>query len=129
MSDTKAVARWDIGINGLSNTAEILWHYQGRYILFTDHERVVGDLTREAKGLSQSLTETFKSEEELRTALATSRAEVEGLKKDAERYRWLKDNCQAVADEHSTAGQLYFGTYLYGSIDSAIDAAMEKGNV
>lgn len=44
-----------------------------------------------------------------RDALAASRAEVEGLKKDAERYRWFRNS-----DEE---------------LDSYIDAAMEKGNV
>lgn len=93
-TDTKAVARWDIGINGLSNTAEILWHYQGRYILFTDHERVVGELKNriDVYDISQvcDKEEIAKQAilirnkeftiETLRTALAASRAEVEGLK-------------------------------------------------
>ena len=46
---------------------------------------------------------------------------------DAERYRWLRDNCQEAADYYATAGQLYFGTYGYSGIDAAIDAARAEG--
>ena len=46
--------------------------------------------------------------------------------KDAERYRWLRDNCEDVADELGTAGQIYFGTYQAGRLDAAIDAAMDQ---
>lgn len=42
---------------------------------------------------------------------------------DAARYRWLKMKCCDVADEHGTAGQLYFGTFAVGQLDAAIDAA------
>ena len=47
------------------------------------------------------------------------------LAEDAERYRWLRDNCEATADEYGTAGQLYFGTYQAGQLAAAIDAAMQ----
>lgn len=124
-TDTKAVARFDLwGFDGFMEPQK-----KGKFVRFNDHARVVGQLGKdrnEWKQLADSHVEVIR---EIRTALAASRAEVEGLKKDAERYRWLKDNCEAVADEYATAGQLYFGTYLYGNIDSAIDAAMEKGNV
>lgn len=56
--------------------------------------------------------------------IAELRAELGAKSKDAARYRWLKENCQAVADEYGPAGQLYFGTYLFGNIDSAIDKDM-----
>lgn len=46
---------------------------------------------------------------------------------DAERYRWLKCNCQHMPDELGIAGQLYFGTYAWGDLDTAIDAAMTGG--
>lgn len=52
-------------------------------------------------------------------------AECEKLRKDAERYRWLRDNCEMTADEYGTAGQLYFGTYQSGRLDEAIAAAMQ----
>lgn len=51
---------------------------------------------------------------------------LEKAEKDAARYRWLRDNCQDVADEYGTAGQLYFGTYHAGRLDAAIDAAIAQ---
>lgn len=120
-TDTKAVARWAV----LGPRATMGPSESGEVVLFTEHERVVGELTREAKGLSQSLTETFKSEEELRTALAASRAEVEGLKKDAERYRWLKDT--PWTENHEFA--LVIQCQMNAIWDETIDAAMENGNV
>lgn len=53
-------------------------------------------------------------------------AECEKLRKDAERYRWLRDNCEMTADEYGTAGQLYFGTYQAGRLDATIDDAMQR---
>lgn len=134
-TDTKAVARWDIGMNGLSNTAEILWHYQGRYILFTDHERVVGELKNriDVYDLSQvcDKEEIAKqaivirnkefTNETLRTALAASRAEAEELRKDAERYRWLRGDNGGLPSGIQWATNDLFDTF--------VDEAMEKVNV
>lgn len=50
-----------------------------------------------------------------------------GDAEDAERYRWLKCNCQHMPDEIGIAGQLYFGTYAWGDLDTAIDSAMQQG--
>ncbi|MBG6287709.1 hypothetical protein I5I61_09660 [Pseudomonas nitroreducens] len=47
-------------------------------------------------------------------------AEVERLRKDAERYRWLKENCDI-----DYRGNLPHE--LYESTDAAIDAALEGG--
>ena len=54
-------------------------------------------------------------------------AEIAGALRDAERYRWLKCNCQHMPDELGIAGQLYFGTYAWGDLDAAIDSAMQQG--
>jgi len=54
-------------------------------------------------------------------------AERDAAVADAERYRWLRDNCQEAADYYATTGQLYFGTYGYSGIDAAIDAARAEG--
>lgn len=89
-ADTKAVKRWEIGFIGLNNTPEMLWHYKGSYILFTDHEQVVGNLRNEAKGLSQSLTDCLECEKDYLSEIAELRAEVEALRKDAKRYRWIR---------------------------------------
>ena len=54
-------------------------------------------------------------------------AEIAGALRDAERYRWLKCNCQHMPDEIGIAGQLYFGTYAWDDLDAAIDSAMQQG--
>lgn len=186
-TDTKAVARWDIGNDGLSDEVKALWHYKGRYVLFTDHERVVGELTSNVHelerlcdatyvaqgadaynhacdlieqlqaerigkgrdpgtegslcdGLTWAYGELLESEDEcetLRSALAASRAEVEeneniinvwrgrtqraeaevdGLNKDAERYRWLRVNC-------------IWETTISDEIEKVIDEELESTNV
>lgn len=48
------------------------------------------------------------------------------LEKDAARYRWLRGNCQEVGDCYGAYGQLYFGTYGLGELDSEIDEAMSR---
>lgn len=101
-TDTKAVARWDAGpgVNPRAN---------GKYILFTDHERVVGELKRLAYNVD---TEN----EFLRSSLAASRAEVEGLRKDSERHRWLRLNC-------------IWETTISDEIEKVIDEELESTNV
>lgn len=59
--------------------------------------------------------------------LRSHSAEIAGALRDAERYRWLKCNCQHMPDEIGIAGQLYFGTYAWGDLDTAIDSAMQQG--
>lgn len=59
--------------------------------------------------------------------LRTHSVEIAGALRDAERYRWLKCNCQHMPDELGIAGQLYFGTYAWGDLDTAIDSAMQQG--
>lgn len=113
-TDTKAVARWDIGINGLSNTAEILWHYQGRYILFADHERIVEEI-----GLLWA-RELVKRDD----ALATSRAEVEGLRHAVEKIANLdpRDDSQMGWNEWGCAE-------CFHKASKIAKDAMESGNV
>ena len=62
-----------------------------------------------------------------RLVARTHSAEIAGALRDAERYRWLKCNCQHMPDELGIAGQLYFGTYAWGDLDTAIDSAMQQG--
>lgn len=118
-TDTKTVARWDIGTDGLSDEVKALWHYKGRYVLFTDHERVVGELDR--------LVRNVDTENEfLRTTLAASRAEVEGLIEVAKVY--LHGEYQDPEVEYSS--EYRARRYKEGqALAKAIAAAMEKGNV
>lgn len=124
-TDTKAVARWDIGFYGLSDKAEMLEHYKGRYILFTDYERVVGEWQEAFELAMTNLVARNKEVNQLNAQLATSRAEVEGLRKDAERYRWLKDTPWTENREFSHVIQCQMNAIW----DKTIDAAMEKRNV
>lgn len=129
-TDTKVVARWDVLWGTPTRSGN-----SGDYVLFTDHERVEGELER--------LAYNVETENEfLRHALAASRTEVEGLKKDAERYRWLRNPDTDVGlvidkvtgeipyDEGTRTGGYHTYEYRAGEeLDTAIDAAMEKGNV
>lgn len=65
--------------------------------------------------------------EGLTVLLRTHSADIAVALRDAERYRWLKCNCQHMPDEIGIAGQLYFGTYAWGDLDTAIDSAMQQG--
>lgn len=121
-TDTKAVARWGKGLAMMHSEP------RGDYVLFTDHEQVVAELNQKADDteyLANLLNEEVK---QLRSALAAKGAEVEGLRKDAERYRWLRDvlrhdheRWQAVVDHN----QKNVSVQQFGE---AIDAAMEKSN-
>jgi len=100
-TDTKAVARWDFDVE----VDDYEQFNDGNYILFTDHERLVGEL----------------------------RAEIEALVKDAERYRWLRNDAMN-GSKHDPAvlkdGPADCCEFMFDDeLDSAIDAAMEKGNV
>lgn len=66
-------------------------------------------------------------------ALATLRAELDGLRADAERYRWLRDDPPTDLCVRSTSrhGNMVYvdGSVLDRAIDAAIDAArQEKGH-
>lgn len=94
---TKAMARWEIGSDGLSNSAEMLWHYQGRYVLFTDHERVVGEAWARTGEAQLQRDQFWQEAVELRTALAASRAEVEENEKVINVWRGRTQRAEAEA--------------------------------
>lgn len=83
----------------------------------------------EAKGLSQSLTDCLECEKDYLSEIAELRAEVEGLKKDAERYRWLRDSAPEEWDVTRWLDNEHQEVHVQDYLDDAIDAAMEKGNV
>lgn len=129
-TDTKAVSRWDLIAVG-ENTDAMLEVHDGDYVRFADHERVAGELTSERDGLSELATRqaagiraATAAFNKINAELSASRAEVEGLKKDAERYRWLKEG-------HGDDGLRVYNihnqfSYLFDSADEAIDAAMKE---
>lgn len=117
-TDTKAVARYNnhwAPFDSFMAQAE-----DGSYLLFTDHERVVGELEK-SKAIDENHIHV------LRTVLAASRAEAEGFKKDAERYRWMRDH--AGKDDDLVEIFIDQESYAPGHLDAQVDAAMEKGNV
>jgi hypothetical protein len=83
-TDTKAVARWDFVGAAVRSASSVK---DGDYVLFADHERVVGELVdevRTANGTEHTLRTTLgwleDEFEKMTAALAASRAEVEGLR-------------------------------------------------
>lgn len=125
-TDTKAVARFDLwGFDGFMEPQE-----QGSYVLFTDHERVVADFVKVVDSHRGIIADFIEDIDSLRAALAASRAEVEGLKKDAERYRWLREDYDPSIHDEGFEPLFSLGPEnLDAEIDAMIDAAMEKGNV
>ncbi|CAL1778374.1 hypothetical protein BRC2024_HCTLARHO_CDS_0106 [Acinetobacter phage vB_AbaS_Silvergun] len=74
-TDTKAVAQCNFTPYGMVEAVD------GHYVPFTDHERVVGELKTTLAIRSLPIRDYTDEIETLRTALAASRAEVEGLQK------------------------------------------------
>lgn len=112
-ADSKVVARWDVEAKGEgldSLYVKEFENYSGPYVLFTDHERVLGEL----------------------------RAEIEALVKDADRYRWLRNPRQDVGlvldkvvgetpmDEQGFGGYKHYEYRSGEELDIAIDAAMKE---
>lgn len=82
--ETKAVARWDV------ETMDERTSSEGRWVLFTDHERVVGDLVKVVDAHRCVIADFAEDIDTLRTALAASHAEVERQAKVIESYRLQK---------------------------------------
>ena len=79
------------------------------------------------EGLQTWMWATIQGMYEKDAEIARLSAELEKCREDAERYRWLVDNCQECPDELGMGGQLYFGTYSgMDGLDFAIDAARSK---
>lgn len=96
----------------------------GDVVLFADHERVVGDAWVRTGEAELQRDNFWRQAVELRAAMAASSAEFEGLRKDAERYRWLKEGC---GDDGLRVYNIHNQfSYLFDSADEAIDAAMKE---
>jgi hypothetical protein len=78
------------------------------------------------------LEEEIDAHEITRSRLAAAQAEIETLRRDAERYRWLRDKARTGED----AGEIFIGVdsprhpnrwaLFESEADAAIDAAKEK---
>lgn len=138
--DTKAVARFNFdAYHGCEFEA-----YDGYFVQFTDHERVVKELRAELEALNEahavgdgtvsgSLLHWHQRALAAESALAASRADVEGLKKDAERWNWIMQG--HYGNEPARANRVIGACWSRKAMEDAIDndiatqAAMEKGNV
>lgn len=68
----------------------------------------------------------------LRTGFDAQNEVIAGLKKDADRYRWLRENWFTMASEYNgrvafITGRPRWSDLPESSVDAAIDAAMGKG--
>lgn len=125
-TDTKAVARF------FWSEDEMDEDRSGDYVLFTDHERVVAELRAELDAMNEaqaagdgtisgSLLHWHQRALAAESALAASRAEVEGLRKMLPEVRI----CVEYAIDYGSPSRRADRKELLNTID----AAMEKGNV
>ena len=64
---------------------------------------------------------------ELAQAANAARDEAEALRKDAERYRWLRDNSESIHQFYLSTPIWFTGVkFSKENVDSTIDAAMSK---
>jgi len=84
--------------------------------------------------LGQSLRRSIDNEVALRADRAAARAEAEALRKDAERYRWLRNDSLGQWEHPIVVSQartphkvLYVGPLCRAELDAAVDAAREGG--
>lgn len=89
-TDTKAVERWEF-VGACVRSASS--RKDGDYVLFTDHEQVVGDLRAEAKRLSHALTDALECEKDYLREISELRAE---LAAKSEEVETLRDGLEAV---------------------------------
>jgi hypothetical protein len=123
-TDTKAVARWDYTMSGALGPDA-----NGPYVLFTDHERELFELTEcLLGGARERISAITQDNETLRTALAASRDEVEGLRAEVGKsiqweclIAWLIENC-----EGETISEEFLTEELAKMIS---DAVQTRGNV
>lgn len=118
-TDTKAVARW--GKDGVDY--QLQKQAGGHFVMFTDHEQVVAELSREI-GLSEMISDRLQCEiDSLRSALAAKSAEVEGF----------REVLAVIADMHaekdSNEGYNEWGEAdCFHQARDLAKAAMEKSN-
>lgn len=95
-TDTKAVARWDCKISSAYGGfyIEKVNDDHGPYVLFADHERVLGEL----------------------------RAQIEALLRDAKRYAWLRS--RAGQKDGAVEIFIQDESYSPGHLDAQVDEAM-----
>lgn len=142
-TDTKAVSRWDytmagsLGLDPIGPYVEFTDHERvvGELEIARDYWKgqagaAISDVTdlrdtlatlNEAQAvcdgtIPSALLHWHQRALAAESALAASRAEVEGLKKDAERYRWIRS-------PHSKQAESLVGMHVDDQLDYQIDKA------
>lgn len=94
-------------------------HDQGTYVLFTDHEHVVAELSRQ-------LEDTAYAAVLLQDSVDRLRAELAAKSKDAERYQWLRQLDNAF--DFRKLPRTWSAAHTPEQLDDTIDAAMGEAN-
>lgn len=99
----------------------------GRYVLFSDHERVlkllqgvIGDFSRDIHQLNKCPADQFE--------ITRLRAELAAKSKDAARYVWLRDHAPEAWDVTRWLDNEHQEIHVQDYLDEAIDSAMGEGN-
>ncbi len=85
---------------------------------------------QQSRGLDFEAIHCFDGEYELRSSdISALLAEVEGLRKDAERYRWLREHADVTLDEPvqivtDQGHRIHVTAFCRHETDRAIDAAL-----
>ena len=56
----------------------------------------------------------------------TDRAEIDSLRKDAERYRWLRDANQQIHEDDPCVSDSFFNQFFDVDLDTVIDELIER---
>lgn len=126
-TDTKAVSRWEcrVATNASGRPyVDDMEFENGRYVLFTDHQRVVGELHAEIVKIRGYEVSALQSK------MAELRAESDSLRKDAERWRHARRILPVMAIEHAQEQWVNWARNDEEEhnikADKAIDAAMRE---
>ena len=116
------VGAWKAGDQDLHLHTDALDQFLGEHTV----EQVALQLLAELSLAGEARDAYAADKKSLAFALNDARAEAEALRKDAERYRWLRDECGVVAYKE-IVGSIGPGMLPSGEmLEEAIDAAKER---
>lgn len=113
------IKRWDV------QTMDERTSSDGRWVLHSDHEVATGELTAATARWFLRAGEYLKRAHEAEAEVARLLAEVEAYRKDAERYRWLRERASSDRTQVCHYGNNWSWNLVAGDLaDKTIDAAM-----